>query len=247
MRFFSLKINFEVSIQFQKEFSLIGQLLRTKFKNKPHLLSKKTVQMGIQDSLFITTVPEFFQCGICSEVFEDCYMTPCSHRYCFHCLEQICNTQKGRCAYDRKFIKIEECEPDKTVNDFINQLLIKCPKVKRNHEECQWKGQYSDLKTHLKSNIKEIDSILPNFNDKYLNLLEKSTKNDLILQLQKKCEQQEIEIESLKNIKNTSSSSSILMYQNDIYKKKKEIKKNEISYSWSEISESSKYMEIVQE
>eukprot|EP01080_Neovahlkampfia_damariscottae_P009524 gene9524-1730_t len=200
--------------------------------------------MGIPDSLFVTPVSEFFQCGICSEIFKDCYQTPCSHRYCFECLEKICKTQKGRCAYDRKIIKLEECHPDKTTNEYISQLLVKCPKNKKHHEECDWKGQYSDLTTHLKSSFMN-EEITPKFNDRYLNLLETSTKNELVLQLQKKCETQELEIQKLKNKDN--SKSSILMYQNDIYKKnKKKESECSITYSWSEISQSSKYMEIVQ-
>jgi hypothetical protein len=198
--------------------------------------------MGHPDSLFVSAVPEFFQCGICSETFKNCFITACNHRYCSQCLHQIIQTQNGKCAYDRKTIKIKECKEDKSVNEFISQLLVKCPNL--THNDCEWFGQLSDLNSHLKED--EMKGEIPKFNEKYLTLLEKTAKNDLILQLQKKCEEQHKIIEKLTKSE-TKPFTTMFTYQNGNYKKEKNEKIKEVNYTWSEISESSKYMEIVQE
>lgn len=144
--------------------------------------------MGIIEQRFVNNIPEFFFCGICSDVFLDCMITKCLHRYCKKCLQQVIQKHQGICAYDRQKINLEDCKPDFTVNQFINLQMVHCDIQKE--KSCTWKGHYSDLSKHKKKCSFQTTEKKEDVS-KYLILLKESTQKMLVEEMQKKIDEQE--------------------------------------------------------
>lgn len=152
--------------------------------------------MGIQEQRFVGTIPEFFYCGICSDVFEECMITKCGHRYCKKCLQQIIQKHQGVCAFDRQKIYMDECKFDQTANQFINLQLVYCDLNKE--KKCNWKGHFSDLAKHKKKCNHQFKQEDNDSSSKYMILLKDSTQKMLVEELQKKVEEQQDKIEGKK-------------------------------------------------
>jgi hypothetical protein len=97
--------------------------------------------MGYSTELFLGNHHENHLCGICLEVFKDCWVTGCNHRYCHYCLTLLLSTEEQLCAFDRK--PIIEYKQDQETNNLIQNLKIKC-----SQEDCNWIGPLKNEKIH---------------------------------------------------------------------------------------------------
>lgn len=81
-----------------------------------------------------------YQCPICLEIVhpDDFVETNCGHIYCNEHKPKI----NEQCSLDR--IQIIYYNQSKKIQRFIKSLQICC-----DHEDCSWKGEWSDLSQHL--------------------------------------------------------------------------------------------------
>lgn len=130
--------------------------------------------MGIDTNKFVHPPPDYFICGICCDVFDQCYKTKCNHRYCIKCLELCLCTEESLCVYDRKPITRSQCQPDNSVDQFVGTLLVYCDFK----EKCDWVGPYADLRKHLmeckyKNTVLQKKSSEKEEEEKYMKNIEK--------------------------------------------------------------------------
>lgn len=60
------------------------------------------------------------------DVFDNCFVTNCNHRFCLSCLQLILITIEQDCALCRSKVIEKECRVDEEIVSQINELNIKC-------------------------------------------------------------------------------------------------------------------------
>lgn len=104
--------------------------------------------MGYDSKIFAQEPSYDLICGICLDVFENCHITKCKHRYCLYCLQLILTTKEQECSFDRKKIRMEDCQEDKEVNLIVESLDVNC-------QTCSKKFSLKKLQEH-KCDKKEV-------------------------------------------------------------------------------------------
>lgn len=129
--------------------------------------------MGYDSKLFVQEPSYDLICGICLDVFENCYITKCQHRYCLYCLQLILTTNEQECSYDRIKIIKEDCRVDKEVNEIVENLPINC-------QTCNKEISIKTLKTHDCGKQKE-GMVIKGNNDIYTENSFKNWYKDILI------------------------------------------------------------------
>lgn len=87
--------------------------------------------MGFDTKIFGIEPTEELICGICLDVYENCYITSCNHKYCLECLKLI--LKNNECAFCRSNITMKNCKKENHVDMKIERLPIFCKSCKSNY------------------------------------------------------------------------------------------------------------------
>jgi hypothetical protein len=82
--------------------------------------------MGLDSAQFLVTPSDELLCGICLDVFQECWVTSCKHRFCHECLQLLLTLQEPSCSFCRETIRYEDCTVDVQMNRRIRSLEKMC-------------------------------------------------------------------------------------------------------------------------
>ncbi|XP_035665776.1 TNF receptor-associated factor 2-like [Branchiostoma floridae] len=89
-----------------------------------------------------------YLCTICALLLCEPKQTPCGHRYCQSCVEDLARSGRRRCrARDcGEDIRLQDVYPDKAIEREILSIAIFCSNVE---DGCKWEGIVRHLMAHL--------------------------------------------------------------------------------------------------
>ncbi len=104
----------------------------------------------MQSVQFIDTIPDRFNCNICTSVLTEPELSVCcGQHYCSSCLKQwFVKQRKESCPHCRAEGSKFQHVLNRSVSSEINQLKVQCS---NSGQGCTWTGELGDLKTHLQT------------------------------------------------------------------------------------------------
>lgn len=96
---------------------------------------------------FVEELSDFFKCPICRHCLKDPMQTPCGHRFCQECIDQVLHSSQPICPLDRTELS-KNVFPDAACRRQINALKVYCSNKRSG---CMWSGEMSDEASHQAS------------------------------------------------------------------------------------------------
>lgn len=103
--------------------------------------------MGLDVNEFTGKLDEHFICGICLDVLDEPFNTPCGHVFCRDCIFKSLETNNF-CPLDRKLLEKKHLSPAHSISGLIGNLQVKC---QFSDNGCKHLCPRNNLSTHVKS------------------------------------------------------------------------------------------------
>jgi hypothetical protein len=118
-------------------------------------------ERGYELSMFEEEVKDYLKCIICHEALRKPLQCKRGHSAYTVCIEEylrIKNAEKFLCPICRIACKLEEMSINRTAQDTLMEMKVKCPYTKKSSQDnkklksCNWSGTLSCLENHLTNN-----------------------------------------------------------------------------------------------